>query len=136
VIPEAWRWEESAMRSRLAKLRREIQRYQRPDRPRAARYPRALRREIGRLAHQAHASGTSFASIARTLGVAPTLVLRSRPGDDRVTRNTAGAVRPVIVTPVEAPPPARAAAVITLPSGLRIEGLNVREIAALVRALA
>ena len=125
------------MRSRVGELRREIQRFQRPDRPRAARYPRELRREIGRLARQAHASGTSFAALARRLGVAPTLVLRARQPDAQIPRRPPGAVRPVVVTPVESPPPEpAAAAVVTLPSGTRIEGLNVQEIVALVRALA
>ena len=123
------------MRSRLAELRQEIQRHQRPDRPRAARYPRELRREIGRLARHAHASGTSFASFARRLGVAPAFVLRSRPPDDGITRRRPGTVRPVVVTPAEAPAPARAAAVVTLPSGIQIAGLRVPEIVALVRAL-
>jgi hypothetical protein len=124
------------MRSRLAELRRELQRYQRPDRPRAARYPAALRRELGRLARHAHASGTSFAAFARSLGVTPTLVLRSRPPRaERSPRRPAGAVRPVVVTPVAGPTPARVAAIVTLPSGMRIEGLRVPEIVALARAL-
>jgi transposase-like protein len=123
------------MRSRLAKLRREIQRFQRPDRPRAARYPRELRREIGRLARRAHASGTSFAAVARRLGVAPTLVLRARQADPRSPRRVVRGVRPVVVTPGEAPPAKPVAAVVTLPSGTRVEGLSVQEIAALVRAL-
>lgn len=122
------------MRSRLAELRREIQRHQRPDRPRAARYPQELRREIGRLARHAHASGTSFAAFARSLGVAPTWVLRARQPDARAPRRAPSAVRPVVVTP--AAPPPRPAAVVTLPSGLRVEGLAVLEIAALIRALA
>jgi hypothetical protein len=124
------------MRSRLAELRREIQRFQRPDRPRAARYPRELRREIGRLARHAHASGTSFASFARRLGVAPTWVLRARQPDVRIPQRKPGAVRPVVVTPVASPSPARAATAVTLPTGLRIEGLGVPEIVALIRALA
>jgi hypothetical protein len=122
------------MRSRLAELRREIRRHQRPDHPRAARYPRELRREIGRLARQAHAAGTSFAAFARSLGVAPTWVLRARQPDGQAPRKAPSAVRPVVVTPTA--PPARPAAVVTLPSGLRIEGLRVQEIAALVQALA
>ncbi len=124
------------MRTRLAELRREIQRHQRPDRPRAARYPRELRREIGHLARRAHASGTSFAAFARSLGVAPTWVLRARQPDAGRTRQTPGAVRPVVVTPVQAQPAAPAAAVVTLPSGTRVEGLSVPQIVALVRALA
>jgi len=72
------------MHSRLARLRQELQQYQQPDRPRSARYPAALRQEIGRLAQDAHASGTSFAAFARSLGVTPTLVLRARlPRDER-----------------------------------------------------
>jgi hypothetical protein len=124
------------MRSRLAELRREIQQHQQPDHPRAARYPRELRREIGRLARQAHASGMSFAALARSLGVAPTWVLRARQADVRRPGGASGAVRPVVVTPIEPPPPASSATVVTLPSGTRIEGLSVPEIAALVRALA
>jgi transposase-like protein len=124
------------MRSRLAELRREIQRFQRPDRPRAARYPRELRREIGRLARQARASGTSFAALARRLGVAPTLVLRARQPGSRSPRRTPSAVRPVVVTPVEASPAEHTVAVVTLPSGTRVEGLSVPQIVALVRALA
>ena len=124
------------MHSRLAKLRHELQRYQQPDRPRSARYPAALRQEIGRLAQDAHASGTSFTAFARSLGVTPTLVLRARPPrDERSARKTTGAVRPVIVTPGEGPPPARVAALVTLPSGMRIEGLGLPEIVALARAL-
>jgi hypothetical protein len=46
------------------------------------------------------------------------------------------AVRSVVVTPVEASPATPATAVVTLPSGTRVEGLSVAEIAALVRALA
>jgi hypothetical protein len=124
------------MRSRLAKLRQELQQYQRPDHPRSARYPAALRQELGRLARHAHASGTSFTAFARSLGVTPTLVLRARPlGLERGARKTSGAVRPVVVTPPEAAPPDRAAAVVTLPSGVRIEGLRVPEIIAVLRAL-
>ena len=124
------------MHARLAKLRQELQRYQRPDQPRSARYPAALRQELGNLARHAHASGTSFAAFARSLGVTPTLVLRSRsPRAERPARRTAGAVRPVVVTPVAVPPAARAPAIVTLPSGIRIEGLCVPEIVALARAL-
>lgn len=74
--------------------------------------------------------------MARRLGVAPTLVLRARQADAQGPRRVVSAVRPVVVTPVEAPPAESAAAVVTLPSGTRIEGLSVAEIAALVRALA
>ncbi len=124
------------MRARLAKLRRELQQYQRPDQPRSARYPVALRQELGRLARHAHASGMSFTAFARSLGITPTLVLRSRPpGAERSPRKTAGAVRPVVVTPIEGPTSAPAAAVVTLSSGMRIEGLRVSEIVALARAL-
>ena len=124
------------MRSRLAKLRQELQQYQRPDRPRSARYPGALRRELGRLAQHAHASGTSFATFARSLGVTTSLVLRARsPRAERGARRTTGAIRPVIVAPGEGPTAAHAAAIVTLPSGMRIEGLRVGEIVALARAL-
>jgi transposase-like protein len=122
------------MQARLATLRHELQQYQQPDRPRAARYPAALRQEIGQLAQEAHASGTSFAAFARRLGVTPTLVLRARPPERRA-RKPAGAVRPVIVTPGEGPRPPRAAPIVTLPSGMRIEGLGLSEIVALARAL-
>jgi transposase-like protein len=124
------------MHARLAKLRQQLQQYQQPDRPRAARYPAALRQEIGQLAQEAHASGTSFAAFARRLGVTPTLVLRARPPvDERRARKPAGAVRPVIVTPGEGPRPPRAAPIVTLPSGMQIEGLGLSEIVALARAL-
>ena len=124
------------MRSRLAKLRQELQQYHRPDQPRSARYPAALRQELGRLAQDAHASGTSFTAFARSLGVTPTLVLRSRPPSaERSPRKTVGTVRPVVVTPIEGLTSAPAAAVVTLPSGMRIEGLRVSEIVALARAL-
>jgi hypothetical protein len=124
------------MRSRLATLRQELQQYQRPDQPRSARYPAALRQELGRLAQHAHASGTSFTAFARSLGVTPTLVLRARPpGAERGARKTTSAVRPVVVTPIEVPTAAPVATIVTLPSGLRIEGLGIPEIVALARAL-
>lgn len=124
------------MHSRLAKLRQQLQQYQRPDRPRSARYPAALRQEIGRLAQHAHASGTSFAAFARSLGVTPTLVLRARPPRATPrTRKTAGAVRAVVITPGEGSGPTRVDVLVTLPSGMRIEGLGVPEIVALARAL-
>jgi hypothetical protein len=124
------------MRARLAKLRQELQQYQRPDQPRSARYPAALREELGDLARHAHASGINFTAFARSLGVTPTLVLRARSARaERTPRRSAGAVRPVVVTPGAVPPAARAAAIVTLPSGMRIEGLGVPEIVALARAL-
>ena len=124
------------MRSRLAKLRQELQQYHRPDQPRSARYPAALRQELGRLAQDAHASGTSFTAFARSLGATPSLVLRARSScAGRGARAMPGAVRPVVVTPIEGPTSAPAAAVVTLPSGMRIEGLRVSEIVALARAL-
>lgn len=124
------------MHSRLAKFRQQLQQYQRPDRPRAARYPAALREELGRLAQHAHASGTSFAAFARSLGVTPTLVLRARPPRaPQRARQPVGAVRRVVVTPGEGPRPARLAVLVTLPSGMRIKGLSVPEIVALARAL-
>ena len=125
------------MRSRLATLRQELQQYHRPDQPRSARYPAALRQELGRLAQHAHAAGTSFTAFARGLGVTPSLVLRSRPPRAaRGARTMPGAVRPVVITPSEGPPTAPAATIVTLPSGMRIKGLGVPEIVALARALA
>jgi hypothetical protein len=124
------------MRSRLAKLREELQQYHRPDHPRSARYPAALRQELGRLAQTAHASGTSFTAFARRLGVTPSLVLRARSSRAARGARTMPGVRPVVITPSEGPPPtAPATTIVTLPSGMQIKGLRVPEIVALARAL-
>ena len=123
------------MRSRLAKLRQELQQYHRPDQPRSARYPAALRQELGRLAQDAHASGTSFTAFARRLGVTPSLVLRARLSRAARGARTMPGVRPVVITPSEGPPTAPATTIVTLPSGMQIKGLRVPEIVALARAL-
>jgi transposase-like protein len=118
------------MRSQIAELRVQVQRCQRPDRPRAARYPAALRRDIVEVAGQARASGRSLAAVARSLGAPPQLIqrwLRSR-------RTRQPVMRPVVVAAESVASPSRA--VVTLPSGIRIEGLAASEIATLLRTLA
>jgi transposase-like protein len=118
------------MRSRIAELRVQVQRCQRPDRPRAARYPAALRRHIMQVAGEASSSGRSLAAVARSLGAPPQLIqrwLRSR-------RPSRPAMRPVVVAGQPSAPPSRS--VVTLPSGIRIEGLAAAEIATLLRTLA
>jgi transposase-like protein len=115
------------MRSQIAELRVQVQRCQRPDRPRSARYPAALRRDIVQLAGQARASGRSLAAFARNLGAPPQLIQRWLRSSRR------SVVRPVVVAAESVAAPARA--VVTLPSGIRIEGLAAAEIATLLRTL-
>jgi transposase-like protein len=117
------------MRSQIADLRVQVQRCQHPDRPRAARYPAALRSDIVQLAGQARASGRSLAAVARSLGAPPQLIQRWV----RSQRPRRPAVRPVVITAEPSMAPSRS--IVTLPSGIRIEGLAASEIATLLRTL-
>jgi transposase-like protein len=118
------------MRSQIAELRIQVQRCQRPDRPRATRYPEAVRRDIVQLAGQASSSGSTLAAFARRLGAPPQLIQRWL----RSQRPRRPAVRPVVVA--AEPAPAASRSLVTLPSGIRIEGLTAAEIASLLKTLA
>jgi transposase-like protein len=86
----------------------------------------SARVEVGRLIADAHESGLSYTAIASALGVTDQTLKRWRAP----ARSTLAAVRIV-----DAPAPARAL-MVHGPSGLRIEGMSLDELAELLRRLA
>ncbi len=100
---------------------------------RGVRYPQAVREEAVSLAHAELASGASLADIAAALGIGEMTLSRwlepARVG-----------LREVEILAAEpaarlAARPASAGFVLVSPSGLRVEGLELPQVAELLRAL-
>jgi len=98
---------------------------------RGCRYPWALRREAVALARPALSEGLSLVSVAEDLGVRGSTL--SRWLDDGTERPS---LRPVEVVAEEEEQVARAPVVVVVTvSGVRIEGLRVEDVPALLREL-
>lgn len=102
------------------------------ERGRGKRYDTALRARVVQFAEQRRSEGRSWMAIATELGARFETVRRwceaARPKP-----KTALAVRPVEI--VDAPRASGGALAIVTPRGLRIEGLALEHVVALVRAL-
>jgi hypothetical protein len=89
-------------------------------------YPAELRAQVLRLVDRAEWEGRSPCAMAKSLGLAPTTLLG--------WQRTAPATSPFLPVVVRDLPPApRAALSLVLPSGVRVEGLSLDDVATLCR---
>lgn len=116
------------MDARARRFREAARRENRGQIRRGVRYSRELRRAAVEYAGRREAQGARRAAIALELGVSPLTLMRwlrdeGRPGFRKVTLREAR---------VES---SARTAVLTTPAGFRVEGLDVADLAALLRAL-
>lgn len=98
-------------------------------RGRGVRYPQAVRLEAVAFAHEALASGASLSGIATSLGIGEVTLSRWLE-PERV------GLREVEILGAEpARMPAAAGVVLVSPSGFRVEGLELAQVAELLRVL-
>ena len=96
------------------------------------RYPEELKEAAVALAEERKRHGWTQSSVATALGINDAM-LSSWKGERRGARLNGGKFRPVSVQDEDSPQEASRALV--LPNGVRIEGLNLDELVALVREL-
>ena len=96
-----------------------------------SRVPDAIRATIVDYARQRHAAGTSWSTIAREVGFSVGAIT----GWGRV-RTAVPRLRPVAVRPAAVVTLPAAGLVVVLPNGVRIEGLPMADVAALLAQLA
>lgn len=97
---------------------------------RGHKYPVALRSAVIAHVRRRRAHGDRISAISRELGLRPDTLHRwLEPG-------RAAGFRPVEVVPTGRATPAGGGPVVTLPNGMCIEGLDLPDLLALVRALA
>lgn len=111
-------------------LHREVARIRRGGTGRGHRYPAALRTRITAQVRRGRARGESLAAIGRDLGLNPFALQRWLDTDG------SSGFRTVEVESMASTPAAGTGPVVTLPNGVRIEGLDLSGLLALVRALA
>jgi transposase-like protein len=118
---------EEARRIRIA-----VQREQEVRTGTAIRYPEQLRRQALAYASRRQQAGDSLKSVARRLGLRPQLFLywQKKLSSGVLRRVKIASARDVRATPVEA-----GRLVLVTPRGLRVEGLDVKRLAELLRAL-
>lgn len=102
------------------------------ERGRGKRYDAELRERVVRHAEQRRREGRSWMAIAAELG-ARFETVRRWCASERPKPQTALAVRPVQI--VDTPRASEGALAIVTPRGLRVEGLALEHVVALVRAL-
>jgi transposase-like protein len=121
------------MDDRTRRLRTEAHQLARGKVPRAIRYPAAFRASAVALASTRLERGDSIAGVARDLGLPIQSLgrwLRLPPAV------SAAPLRPIAVTPEPTGAPTRAALVLLMPQGHRVEGLDRDGLIAVLRALA
>lgn len=119
------------MQGRVAEVALEIRRHRRGDRPHATRYPVELRKAVASLARRSRQAGERPSAFARRLGVPPTQIARWVAGSQEIVPV---GWRPVVVDEAETKASARSV-VVSHPSGVRVEGLTLSEVASLLRQL-
>jgi hypothetical protein len=97
------------------------------------RYPADLRQRITAYARARRADGASWATIASEIGGPPSQTLMRWCADD-VEVESAGALVPVEIIAPMTPAPAAVIAIVS-PTGWRLEGLELADAVALLRAL-
>ena len=118
------------MRTRVERFRIAVERSLGGRPGRGARYPEDLRREAIGLARTGMSAGKSLGSVAQELGLGSATLTRW------LGRGGAGEpLRPVEVQREEEEPGQTSSLVVVTPSGWRIEGLRLADLAELVRAL-
>lgn len=118
------------MRTRVERFRRAVERSLGGRPGRGTRYPEDLRQEAIALARMGMLAGKSLGSVAEELGLGPATLTRW------LGRGGAGEpLRPVEVQREEEEPGQAPSLVVVTPSGWRIEGLRLVDLAELVRAL-
>lgn len=118
------------MQDVAGRLRLRARRFLNRRSPTATRYTEAFRLEVVALARERVGHGVALARVARDLGLRPrtlALWLRRRPVPK---------LRQVQVEPEHERAPAITSLVLVMPSGLRIEGLDLDGILRLLRSLA
>jgi transposase-like protein len=118
------------MLTREERFRRSVERSLGGRPGRGVRYPEDLRREAIGLARTGMLAGKSLGSVAEELGLGPATLTRwlGRGG-------TGEPLRPVEVQRDEEEPGQASSLVVVTPSGWRIEGLRLADLAELLRAL-
>lgn len=118
------------MRTREEQFRRSVERSLGGRPGRGARYPEDVRQEAIALARMGMLAGKSLGSVAEELGLRPATLTRW------LGRGGAGEpLRPVEVQREEEEPGQASSLVVVTPSGWRIEGLRLVDLAELLRAL-
>lgn len=112
----------------LSRFRSQLESVRHPTRPRATRYGADLRARVVAAARRECRRGRAVATVAREVGL-PVETLSTW-----LRRKPVARLRPVEIASSPIPPLARPEVVVTV-SGLRIEGLDLAGIVALVRAL-
>lgn len=120
------------METEVRSIRTAVQHQQELRAGTAVRYPEALRRKALAYASRRRRSGDSLKSIAGVLGLRPQLLCYWRK---KATGRVLRRVR-ITATETSSAPPPRACPVLITPRGLRVEGLDVDSLAALLSALA
>ncbi len=110
------------------KLRRALAGIRRHPSGRGHRYPRALRTAVTVYVRRCRARGEPWAAITGELGLSAFTLQRW------LQTSAVDTFRPVEVVVAE-PPPAASGAVVVLPGGVRIEGLDLAGLVAVARAL-
>lgn len=116
------------MSQTASELRRALARIRRHPSGRGHRYPRALRTAVTAYVRRCRARGEPWAAITRELGLSAFTLQRW------FQTGSPDTFRPVEVVAPE-PLPAASGAVVVLPGGVRIEGLDLAGLVAVARAL-
>lgn len=117
------------MRDEVEALRREVAKH---EKGRGKRYPVELKARLVAYATRRRAAGARFATIGEELGLGYETV---RQWCTDAERGSALAAAPTRVVPVEVVAEGRSAIAIVSPSGFRLEGLDMAEAVAALRAL-
>ena len=110
-------------------LRREVGKH---EKGRGKRYPIELKAKLVAYAKQRRAAGADFATIGEELGLRHKTV---RQWCSEAERGSALAAVPTRAVPVEVVAEGRSSLAIVSPSGFRLEGLDMAEAVAALRAL-
>lgn len=103
------------------------------------RYPEEIKGRAVAWARKRRASGASYDILAADLGISVMTVwewLKAPAGKQRPKRRKKPALLPVQIVPEEGPRAGKPGPVVVTPNGIRVEGLSVEQIAALLGSLA
>lgn len=119
------------MDDRARRFRTAALRYHRGKAGRGMRYPKELHQEAVSYANARQRQGDSLRAISRDLGVKPVTLYRW------LQRSQTPALHRVEILPMDLSPPVvpSAGVTVTTPTGIRIEGLDLEALIALLRRL-
>ncbi len=101
------------------------------ERGRGKRVPAALKQRVARYARARHAAGVGYRELGEQLGLSPETTRRWCAAADR-GRKRASAKRGLVAVELV---PGHGRAVLVSPGGYRVEGLDLQQLATLLRAL-